>query len=91
MKQKKPFLANASATYGVPLQYQSLTQLIIYEVNTCNFLFFFYLYLMKFQICNLFLKNLVCVWVVVQNPDRNVIQEIATQHKSLKTFQPPIT
>ena len=33
----------------------------------------------------------VCVCVVVQNPDRNVIQEIATQHKSLKTFQPPIT
>ena len=33
-------------------------------------------------------KLSVCV---VQNPDRNVIQEIATQHKSLKTFQPPIT
>ena len=42
MKQKKTsFLVNVSATYGGPLQYQSLTQLIIYEVNTCNFLFFF--------------------------------------------------
>ena len=29
---KNPFLVNVSATYGVPLQYQSLTQLIIYEL-----------------------------------------------------------